>query len=76
MEEKMKLQINGENEVIDQEQLTVSDLLVLKAIKMPEMVSVELNGNILDRDQFSTTQLNNEDEIEFLYFMGGGIGAA
>ena len=72
----MKLQINGENEVIDQEQLTVSDLLVLKAIKMPEMVSVELNGNILDRDQFSTTQLNNEDEIEFLYFMGGGIGAA
>lgn len=72
----MKLQINGENEVIDQEQLTVSDLLVLKAVKMPEMVSVELNGDILDRDQFSTTQLNNEDEVEFLYFMGGGIGAA
>ena len=72
----MKLQINGENEVIDQDQLTVSDLLVLKAVKMPEMVSVELNGDILDRDQFSTTQLNNEDEVEFLYFMGGGIGAA
>tara|TARA_Y100001935_G_scaffold253375_1_gene259433 strand:+ start:6489 stop:6707 length:219 start_codon:yes stop_codon:yes gene_type:complete len=72
----MKLQINGEHEVIDQEQLTVSDLLVLKAVKMPEMVSVELNGDILDRDQFSTTQLNNEDEVEFLYFMGGGIGAA
>lgn len=72
----MKLQINGEQEVIDQEQLTVSDLLVLKAVKMPEMVSVELNGDILDRDQFSTTQLNNEDEVEFLYFMGGGIGAA
>ena len=72
----MKLQINGDHEVIDQEQLTVSDLLVLKAVKMPEMVSVELNGDILDRDQFSTTQLNNEDEVEFLYFMGGGIGAA
>ena len=72
----MKLQINGENEVIDQDQLTVSDLLVLKAVKMPEMVSVELNGDILDREQFSTTQLNNEDEVEFLYFMGGGIGAA
>jgi len=72
----MKLKINGENEVIDQEQLSVSDLLVLKAVKMPEMVSVELNGDILDRDQFSTTQLNNEDEVEFLYFMGGGFGAA
>jgi sulfur carrier protein len=72
----MKLKINGDNEVIDQDQLTVTDLLALKAVKMPEMVSVELNGDILDRDQFSTTQLTNEDEVEFLYFMGGGIGAA
>jgi sulfur carrier protein len=76
MEETMKLKINGDNEVIDQDQLTVTDLLALKAVKMPEMVSVELNGDILDRDQFSTTQLTNEDEVEFLYFMGGGIGAA
>jgi len=72
----MKLKINGEHEVIDQEQLTVSDVLELKAVKMPEMVSVELNGDILDRDQFSTTQLKNDDEVEFLYFMGGGSGAA
>ena len=40
---------------------------------MPEMVSVELNGDILDRDAFATTQLSNDDEVEFLYFMGGGI---
>lgn len=68
----MKLQINGENESIDKEQLTVSDLLTMKEVKMPEMVSVELNGDILDREAFATTQLKNDDEVEFLYFMGGG----
>ena len=39
---------------------------------MPEMVSVELNGDILDRDAFDTTNLKEDDEVEFLYFMGGG----
>ena len=68
----MKLQINGENETIEQDQLTVSDLLTLKEVKMPEMVSVELNGDILDRDVFDKTSLKEDDEIEFLYFMGGG----
>ena len=61
----MKLQINGENESIDKEQLTVSDLLTMKEVKMPEMVSVELNGDILDREAFATTQLKNDDEVEF-----------
>ena len=68
----MKIQINGENETIDKNNITVSDLLLLKEVKMPEMVSVELNGDILDREMFSTTHLKDNDEIEFLYFMGGG----
>jgi len=69
----MKLKINGEQETLEKDALTVSDLLALKEVKMPEMVSVELNGDILDRDAFATTQLTNDDEVEFLYFMGGGI---
>ena len=40
---------------------------------MPEMVSVEYNGDILDRDKFEKTQIKEGDEIEFLYFMGGGV---
>ena len=39
---------------------------------MPEMVSVEYNGEILDREAFETTVINDGDAIEFLYFMGGG----
>lgn len=68
----MKLQINGEYEVFENNDLTVSELLIQKDVKMPDMVSVELNGDILDRDQFSKTSLKDNDEVEFLYFMGGG----
>ena len=68
----MNLQINGEKETLEKDELTVSELLTLKQVKMPDMVSVELNGDILDREAFSTTSLNDNDEVEFLYFMGGG----
>ncbi len=69
----MKLKINGEFESIDELDLTVTKLLGIKNVKMPEMVSVELNGDILDRDVFDTTPLKENDEVEFLYFMGGGL---
>jgi sulfur carrier protein len=39
---------------------------------MPEMVSVELNGQILRRTEFDATILKDDDKVEFLYFMGGG----
>ena len=68
----MKLQINGEKEQVDSNSITITELLKLKDVKMPEMVSVELNGDILDRDAFDTTNLKEDDEVEFLYFMGGG----
>jgi len=33
---------------------------------------VELNGEILERESFATTPVKDGDEVEFLYFMGGG----
>ena len=68
----MELTINGEKETVDQDQLTVTELLKVKNVDMPEMVSVELNGEILDRELFEKTTVKNGDAVEFLYFMGGG----
>jgi sulfur carrier protein len=70
----MKLIINGDD-VTAKDGLNVNELLVEHDVKMPETVSVELNGQILRRNTFETTQLNEGDKIEFLYFMGGGSGA-
>ena len=68
----MIIKINGEEETIEKEAVTITDLLELKNVKMPEMVSVEHNGDMLDRENFSSTAVAEGDEVEFLYFMGGG----
>lgn len=69
----MKIVVNGEN-VNCSDGLKVSELLVEQKVKMPDMVSVELNGQILRRSEFENTMLEEGDKVEFLYFMGGGSG--
>ena len=68
----MKLVINGEEATVQGEALSVTELLKARKVDMPEMVSVELNGNFLDRDTYNSTQVKDGDKVEFLYFMGGG----
>jgi sulfur carrier protein len=67
----MKLTLNGkESDFTDG--LTVSELLVEQQVKTPEMVSVELNDQILKRSKFEDTILKDGDKIEFLFFAAGG----
>jgi sulfur carrier protein len=68
----MILKVNGEARTIDQERLAVTELLSLCTVKSPEMVSVQLNGKFLGKDQYASAQLNDNDEVDFLYFLGGG----
>lgn len=67
----MKITINGNEEEIASE-MTIRELLSLRNVESPEMVSVEHNGVILDRPDYSTVVVREGDVIEFLYFMGGG----
>ena len=68
----MTFTINGRADSVDSQALTVVELLRLKDVTMPEMVSVQLNGDILDRSAFESTMVKEGDDVEFLYFMGGG----
>ncbi len=67
----MKIKVNGE-ELFYENSMNVSDLLTERKVKMPEMVSVEVNEKIIRRNDFEDTGIKDGDEIEFLYFMGGG----
>ena len=69
----MKLTVNGKPAAIDgKDTLNISTLLAELKVETPEYVTVELNGEILERESFATTQVKDGDEVEFLYFMGGG----
>lgn len=71
----MKIVANG-NETEVRDGITVSQLLAERKVKMPDMVSVEINGDILERRAFDEKVLKDGDKVEFLYFMGGGAGPA
>ena len=70
----MQVTINGAAETIGEQEVSISRLLALKRVESPDMVSVQMNGRIIDRQQYEQQLIAADDEIEFLYFMGGGAG--
>lgn len=70
----LKITINGTEKQVDGNSLTVTELLKIESVDMPDMVSVQLNGEFVERDKFSDQEVKEGDEVDFLYFMGGGSG--
>lgn len=68
----MQVTINGKIENITEENVTVARLLEIREVESPEMVSVQINGDIIDRASYGETAVSANDEVELLYFMGGG----
>jgi sulfur carrier protein len=70
----MKLKLNGSEQKFEQESLKLTELLAIAGVAKPELVSVQLNGNFVNREDFALATIKNGDEIDFLFFMGGGSG--
>jgi sulfur carrier protein len=68
----MLIEINGEKKPFDAESLTIADLLKGNGVESFEMVSVQRNGEFVDKSEFASLLVGDGDEIDFLYFMGGG----
>ncbi len=66
-----KIIVNGENQEVELP-LTVSELIKLNKVFQPEMVSVQVNEEFVEREDFDTLQIKEGDSVDFLYFMGGG----
>ena len=69
----MKITINGKETTIPENlDRTIDSLLEELDVSQRLYVTVELNGEILDRPAYVITPVKEGDVIEFLYFMGGG----
>jgi sulfur carrier protein len=68
----MQITINGETSELKEIDVNLSKLLELRKVESPEMVAVQLNGEFVEMSNYPTTYLNSGDDIEFLFFMGGG----
>jgi sulfur carrier protein len=69
----MKLQINGEERLFENlpTPFTLAALVSILGMK-PDRVAVELNRDIVPRDRWSDTELNEGDHLEVVHFVGGG----
>lgn len=67
----MKITVAG-NKKEYEDGITVAELIVKENVENPEYVTVTVNDDFVERDDFETTKLNEGDVVEFLYFMGGG----
>ena len=66
----MKLIINGEGKDFSSP-LSLSSLIEQLGMKH-DRVAVELNLNIVPREQWPATNLKDGDQLEIVHFVGGG----
>ena len=66
-----KIIVNGEAQEVKLP-LNLTELITLNKVQQPEMVSVQVNEDFIDRTEWDNIQIQEGDSIDFLYFMGGG----
>jgi sulfur carrier protein len=66
----MQVRLNGKDREVD-EDLTITALLLALELN-PQLVVVELNREILERNTYASTPVAHGDQIELVHFVGGG----
>jgi sulfur carrier protein len=66
-----KIIVNGEAQEV-QLPISLTELIRKNNVLQPEMVSVQVNDDFVDRDEWDKVTIKEGDAVDFLYFMGGG----
>ena len=65
------IKVNGESQEVVLP-MTVEELIKQNNVENPELISVQVNEEFLDRNDYARRQVKDGDEVDFLFFMGGG----
>ena len=65
------IKVNGESQEVVLP-MTVEELIKNNNVENPELVSVQVNEEFLDRNDYASRRVKDGDEMDFLFFMGGG----
>ena len=66
-----KITVNGEVQKV-QPGLSLTELIRQNNVEQPDMVSVQVNDDFVDRTEWDALEIKEGDVVDFLYFMGGG----
>lgn len=67
----MNITVAGVKKVVE-EGTSIAKLIVDENVENPDYVTVTVNDDFVEKEDFETTKLAEGDSVEFLYFMGGG----
>lgn len=68
------IMLNGSQKVLgDMGDAPTVSCLVASLELRADRVALERNGEIVSREQWSTTQLMTGDKVELVHFVGGGL---
>ena len=67
----MNITVAGEKKQVA-DGLTVAQLIEQEKVETPQYVTVSINEEFVESGSFDSHILKEGDEVEFLYFMGGG----
>ena len=67
----MRIKVNGEEREAPAG-ATLEELIRLLALT-PERLAVELNHEVVRRDEWAQKQLKDGDRVEVVHFVGGGM---
>ena len=70
-DKEMLVTVAGEKKEIEQG-TTIAKLIVDEKVENPDYVTVTVNDDFVESEDFDKTEIKENDVIEFLYFMGGG----
>ena len=67
----MQITVAGNKKEV-KDDLKLTELFELEQVETPEYVTVSINEEFVPSEQVESTVLKDGDNVECLYFMGGG----
>lgn len=52
--------------------LTLAEFIKINKVFQPEMITIQVNEDFAEKEDYEKIQLKDGDRVDFLYFMGGG----
>ncbi len=67
----MKILLNNRQEEFGKDSISVSEMLMLKKFTFRLRI-IKINGELITKDKYDSTIINDGDKVQMLYLMSGG----
>ena len=67
----MKILLNNREEEFNRDSLSIDEMIALKKFSF-KLKIIKINGQLIQREKYNSTYINDGDNVQMLYLMSGG----